>query len=163
MRNGGDCQVRSDAGDESVTGAVTIASSATRMHPVATTGTRIFCSAPKKSKALLGVSSMESLSGMPLRDYSRPDRGTGAAAVGTAALFYCRQSWRNIAMAGTVTIASVRVHGIRQLLVYCLGKREGDWPCHHSGKLPIDRFQAGEVLSDIERRCRCTVCGIAAS
>jgi hypothetical protein len=62
-------------------------------------------------------------------------------------------------MAGTVTIASVRVHGIRQLLVYCLGKREGDWPCHHSGKLPIDRFQAEEVLSDIERRCRCTVCG----
>src|SRR4029453_5298418 len=64
MRNGGDCQVRRDAGDESVTGAVTIASSATRMHPVATTGTRIFCSAPKKSKALLGVSSMESLSGI---------------------------------------------------------------------------------------------------
>jgi hypothetical protein len=40
---------------------------------------------------------------------------------------------------------------VRQLLVYCLGKREGDWPCHHSGKLPIDRFQAEEVLSDIER------------
>jgi len=66
-------------------------------------------------------------------------------------------------MAGSVTIASVRAHGVCQLLVYCLGKREGDWPCHHSGKLPIDRFQAGEVLSDIERRCRCTVCGIAAS
>ena len=60
-------------------------------------------------------------------------------------------------MAGAVTIASVRTHGVRQLLVYCLGKREGDWPCHHSGKLPIDRFQAEEVLSDIERRC--TVCG----
>jgi len=43
--------------------------------------------------------------------------------------------------------------------VYCLGKSEGDWPCHHFGKLPIDRFQAEEVLSDIERRCRCTVCG----
>jgi cold shock CspA family protein len=55
-------------------------------------------------------------------------------------------------MAGTVTIASVRTHGVRQLLVYCLGKREGDWPCHHSGKLPIERFQAEEVLSDIERR-----------
>jgi hypothetical protein len=27
-----------------------------------------------------------------------------------------------------VTIASVRAHGVRQLLVYCLGKREGDWP-----------------------------------
>jgi hypothetical protein len=58
-----------------------------------------------------------------------------------------------------VTIASVRAHGIRQLLVYCLGKGEGDWPCHHQGTLPIDRFHAEEVLSDIERRCRCTVCG----
>jgi len=58
-----------------------------------------------------------------------------------------------------VTIASVRAHGVRQLLVYCHGKREGDWPCHHSGKLPVDRFLAEDVLSDIERRCRCTVCG----
>jgi hypothetical protein len=40
-----------------------------------------------------------------------------------------------------VTIASVRAHGVRQLLVYCLGKRERDWPCHHQGKLPIDRFR----------------------
>src|SRR5262245_47578532 len=72
---------------------------------------------------------------------------------------YCQDSWRSIAMADSVTIASVRAHGVRQLLVYCLGKREGDWPCHHAGKLPIDRFQAQEVLSDIERRCRCTVCG----
>jgi hypothetical protein len=55
-------------------------------------------------------------------------------------------------MNAPVTIASLQSHGVRQLLVYCLGKREGDWPCHHSGKLPIDRFQAGEVLSDIERR-----------
>ena len=62
-------------------------------------------------------------------------------------------------MAGLVTIASVRAHGVRQLPVYCLGKREGDWPCHHSGKLQIDRFQADEVLQDIERRCRCPVCG----
>jgi hypothetical protein len=62
-------------------------------------------------------------------------------------------------MAGSVTIATVRAHGVRQLLDYCLGKRQGDCPCHHSGKLPIDRFQAEEVLSDIERRCRCTACG----
>jgi hypothetical protein len=48
------------------------------------------------------------------------------------------QVWSDAeSMAGTVTIASVRAHGVRQLLVYCLGKREGDWPCHHSGKLPI--------------------------
>jgi hypothetical protein len=26
-----------------------------------------------------------------------------------------------------VTIASVRAHGVRQLLDYCNGKREGDW------------------------------------
>jgi hypothetical protein len=45
-------------------------------------------------------------------------------------------------MAGTVTIASVRAHGVRQLFVYRLGKREGDWPCHHQSKLPIDRFHA---------------------
>ena len=30
-----------------------------------------------------------------------------------------------------VTIASVRAHGVRQLLVNCNGEREGDWPCHH--------------------------------
>jgi hypothetical protein len=71
---------------------------------------------------------------------------------------YSREA-RNIVMVGTVTIASIRAHGVRQLLVYCLGKREGDWPCHHQGRLPIDGFQAEEVLSDIERRCRCTVCG----
>ena len=27
-----------------------------------------------------------------------------------------------------VTIASVRAHGVRQVLVYCNGNREGDWP-----------------------------------
>jgi len=58
-----------------------------------------------------------------------------------------------------VTIASVRTHGVRQLLVYCRGKREGDWPCHHQGTLPVDRFGADEALRDIERRCRCTACG----
>jgi len=58
-----------------------------------------------------------------------------------------------------VTIASIRAHGVRQLLIYCHGKREGDWPCHHSGTLPINHFRADEVLSDIQRRCRCTACG----
>jgi hypothetical protein len=60
---------------------------------------------------------------------------------------------------GSVTIASLQSHGVRQLLVYCLGKREGDWQCHHQGTLPIGRFRADEVLGDIETRCRCTVCG----
>ena len=45
-----------------------------------------------------------------------------------------------------VTIASVRAHGVRQLLVYCNGKREGDWPCHHHGELPIEQFSAEETL-----------------
>jgi hypothetical protein len=36
-------------------------------------------------------------------------------------------------MAGMVSIASLQSHGVRQLLVYCLGKSEGDWPCHHQG------------------------------
>jgi len=58
-----------------------------------------------------------------------------------------------------VTIASVREHGVRQLLVYCNGKRDGDWPCHHQGMLPIDRFGAEETLPEIQRRCRCTACG----
>jgi hypothetical protein len=67
------------------------------------------------------------------------DWAAGGLNPPSAALFYLAQSWRNDAMAGTVTIASVRAHGVRQLLVDCLGKRDGDWPCHHSGNLPIDR------------------------
>src|SRR5258708_13468274 len=66
-----------------------------------------------------------------------------------------------IAMGQTqpVTIASVRAHGVRTLLVYCNGKRKGDWPCHQSGELPVDRFQDCEALVEIERHCRCTACG----
>ena len=55
----------------------------------------------------------------------------------------------NNEMNGSVTIASVRAHGVRQLLVYCLGKREGDWPCHHQGTLPVGRFRADEVLRHV--------------
>jgi hypothetical protein len=58
-----------------------------------------------------------------------------------------------------VTIAAVRAHGVRTLLVYCNGKRDGDWPCHHQATLPIEQFSADECLRDIERRCRCTECG----
>ena len=48
-----------------------------------------------------------------------------------------------------VTIASVRAHGVRQLLVYCNGKREGDWPCHHHGELPNRAIQRrGNVVRD---------------
>jgi hypothetical protein len=62
-------------------------------------------------------------------------------------------------MTGLVTIASIRAHGVRQLLVYCRGRRAGDWPCHHEATLPVDRFGADEALRDIEQRCRCTACG----
>ena len=66
---------------------------------------------------------------------------------------------QNVKAFEPVTIASVRAHGVRSLLVYCNGKREGDWPCHHQGKLSIDCFDDGVPLRDIERRCRCTACG----
>jgi hypothetical protein len=49
-------------------------------------------------------------------------------------------------------IASVRTHGVRQLLVYCNGKRESDWLCH--GELPIEQFSAKETLPDLQRRWR---------
>jgi len=58
-----------------------------------------------------------------------------------------------------LTIASLQAHGVSQLVVYCRGKRKGDWPCHHSGDLPLNRFGADEVLGEIEQRCRCTACG----
>ena len=60
----------------------------------------------------------------------------------------------------SITIASIRAHGVRTLLVYCNGKRDGDWPCNHEGKLSaVDWFCDGVALRDIERRCRCTACG----
>jgi hypothetical protein len=62
-------------------------------------------------------------------------------------------------MMAAVTIASIRAHGVNKLLVYCLGKRDGDWPCNHEGTLPVDHFQSDECLRDIEARCRCTKCG----
>lgn len=62
-------------------------------------------------------------------------------------------------MRASVTIASIRAHGVRQLLVYCRGKRDGDWPCHHEGTIAVDAFDDGVALADIERRCRCTECG----
>jgi hypothetical protein len=89
-----------------------------------------------------------------IRDKNEQRRNRSRKLPRSAALFYCLPSWRNTVMAGPVTIASVRAHGVRRFLVYCNGKREGHWLCHHSGILPIDLFQADEVLSDIERQCR---------
>ena len=62
-------------------------------------------------------------------------------------------------MGKPLTIASLQARGVSQLVVYCRGKRTGDWPCHREGTLPIDRFQADEILGDNEQRCRCTACG----
>ena len=46
-----------------------------------------------------------------------------------------------------------------QLLVYCNGKRDDDWPRNHQSTLPVDRFQADEALPYIQQSCRHTVCG----
>jgi hypothetical protein len=58
-----------------------------------------------------------------------------------------------------ITIAHVRSQGVTQLIVFCRGKRDGDWPCHNEATLQVDRFQAAETIEEIERRCRCTACG----
>ena len=50
-----------------------------------------------------------------------------------------------------LTIALLQAHGVSQLVVYCRGKRKGDWPCHHSAELPLHRFRADELLGDIEQ------------
>jgi hypothetical protein len=62
-------------------------------------------------------------------------------------------------MSASITIAEARAAGATRLLVYCLGRRAGDWPCHHAGALPTERFRGEEALSTIARRCRCTACG----
>ena len=70
-----------------------------------------------------------------------------------------RQSEKTERDDSPVTIAHVRTHGVTTLLVYCLGKREDDWPCHHEGTLSVDCFDDDVALRDIERRCRCMACG----
>jgi hypothetical protein len=58
----------------------------------------------------------------------------------TLRLFFLARSRGEIAMAGTVTIESVRTHGVR-------ARRR--LACHHSGKLPIDRFQTDESAAAV--------------
>jgi hypothetical protein len=55
-------------------------------------------------------------------------------------------------MTKPVTLASLRPHGVRQLLVYCQGKREGDWPCHHQGTLPVERFRPNSGHQEVMLR-----------
>jgi len=50
-------------------------------------------------------------------------------------------------MSGVVTIASVRAHGVRRLLVYCRGKREGDWI---SETAALGEVAIGEVSVSME-------------
>jgi hypothetical protein len=62
-------------------------------------------------------------------------------------------------MNAPLTISDVRAHGVTRLLVFCRGKRENDWPCHHEGMLSVDGFVPEETLKNIESLCRCTACG----
>ena len=65
---------------------------------------------------------------------------------------YGHNYFRGAELDKLLTIASLQAHEVSQLVVYCRGKRNGYWPCHHSGELPLNRFRAEEVLGDIERR-----------
>lgn len=47
-------------------------------------------------------------------------------------------------MTELVTIVSIRAHGVTSLLIYRLGKREGDWPC--CGNFP-PRHRANSAVS----------------
>jgi len=68
--------------------------------------------------------------------------------VALAGYIACMTRARGQQVSSVVTIASVRAHGVRQLLVYCRGKRAGDWPCHHEATLPVDRFADDEALAE---------------
>jgi len=57
------------------------------------------------------------------------------------------------------TVGYVRGLGIRTLCVYCRAKREGGWPCHHSGSIDVSTMSDGATLASIETRLACTACG----
>lgn len=60
---------------------------------------------------------------------------------------YGHNYFRGAELDKLLTIASLQAHGVSQLVVYCRGKRNGYWPCHHSGELPLNCFRAEEVLA----------------
>lgn len=57
------------------------------------------------------------------------------------------------------TIGYVRSLKIGSLDVYCDGKREGGWPCHHHSVMSIYGLPDEMTLVSIERRLRCQNCG----
>jgi hypothetical protein len=52
----------------------------------------------------------------------------------------------------SVTVSEACAAGATRLIVFCLGKRPGDWPCCHSGALPADRFRANKKHEMLYRR-----------
>jgi hypothetical protein len=61
-------------------------------------------------------------------------------------------------MAGPVSIASVRGSWRSAVLVYCLDKRKGDWPCHIQERCRLIVSTLTKFWPVSSGRCRCTVC-----
>ena len=57
------------------------------------------------------------------------------------------------------TIGYVRGLKIGRLCIWCEGKREGGWPCHHNSTMSIEGLPDELTLASIERRLRCEQCG----
>jgi hypothetical protein len=57
------------------------------------------------------------------------------------------------------TVGYVRSFGIQTLCVYCHGKREGAWPCHHTGQVDVSGMANEVPLASIAERLVCTACG----
>jgi hypothetical protein len=54
-----------------------------------------------------------------------------------------------------VTLANMRLHGSRDMMIYC-----GQAPrCWHAGKMSADPWPDDTVFDQIERRLVCTACG----
>jgi len=66
---------------------------------------------------------------------------------------------RNATTTWLATIGYVRSLNIGHLSVWCEGKREGGWPCHHSGTVSIAGLPDDMTLRSIERRMLCEACG----
>jgi hypothetical protein len=54
------------------------------------------------------------------------------------------------------TLANMRQHGCRDLLIYCSNAPR----CWHSGKMNADIWPDDTPFAEIERRMVCTKCGI---
>lgn len=63
-----------------------------------------------------------------------------------------RAGWRPVER---VTLANMRSHGCRDVLIYC-----GQAPrCWHGGKMSADPWPDDATFDQIERRLVCTACG----